>query len=332
MVYIYKKIIKEKPYYYLRASQKKGKKIITKDIAYLGNNINDVKKELDKLTKYKGEIRKAYRKISRVLELNYYLEKVNILKLKKDKFLQNKQIPIEACKTHFNKVFKKLDNLTKKEIYKDFLIDFAYNTTSIEGNTIGLDQVRNLLEEGMTPQNKTLREIYDLQNHEKVFFDIIESGREISHDLIIDIHKDLMENIDKRIGYRITDNRVVRRRFKSTPGRFVKTDMDLFMKWYSKNKGKLHPVVLAIIFHHKFEKIHPFSDGNGRTGRMLMNYILMKNNYPPLIVHNKTRMQYIEALGDADKSKPNENEKKDYNSIIEYISDEMINYYWDFFL
>ncbi len=332
MVYIYKKIIGKKPYYYLRASQKKGKRLITKDIAYLGNNISDVKKALDKLGKYKAEIRKAYRKVNRFLESNYYLEKAEELKLKKDNFLEKEQIPIEACKIHFNKVFRKLDNLSKKEIYKNFIIEFAYNTTTIEGNTIGLEQARNLLEEGRTPENKTLREIYDLQNHEKVFLNIIESEKEINYDFIIGVHKGLMENIDKRIGYRTTDIRVFRRRFESTPGKFVKTDMDLLMKWYNENKKKLHPLILATIFHHKFEKIHPFSDGNGRTGRMLMNYILMGNEYPPLIVHNKTRTEYLSALGDADKSGLSKMKKEDYLKLINYISEEMTDYYWDFFL
>ncbi|MBS3073118.1 hypothetical protein J4477_04750, partial [Candidatus Pacearchaeota archaeon] len=84
MVYIYKKIVSGKPYYYLRASERKGKRIITKDIAYLGNSIEDVKKSLERLSKYKKEIRKAYRNINLFLESNYYLEKVKYQKLKKD--------------------------------------------------------------------------------------------------------------------------------------------------------------------------------------------------------------------------------------------------------
>ena len=68
-------------------------------------------------------------------------------------------------------LMKKLDDKTIKETYKDFLIDFAFNTTSIEGNTITLAEVDRLLRENLTPRNRTLREIYDLQNTEKVFFD-----------------------------------------------------------------------------------------------------------------------------------------------------------------
>ena len=333
MVYLYKKIIRKKPYYYLRVSKKKGKKQITKDIAYLGSSIENVKKNLETLPKHKEEIRKAYRKINLFIESNHYLEKVNKLKLKKDNFLTEKIIQIEACKMHFNNEFKKLDELTKKEIFKTFLVEFAHNTTAIEGNTISLKDAKNLLEEGKTPKNKTLREIYDLQNHEKVFFEILDLKKDLDHEIIVMIHFGLMENIDQRRGdYRTRDVKVTKSHFKSSPRPYVKTDMNLLLKWYNGNKNKLHPLVLASIFHHKFEKIHPFMDGNGRTGRMLLNYILIINNYPPLIVHNKTRDEYLNVLRKADKNNLTIVKKDDYLSLIEYISEEMAGYYWDFFL
>ena len=131
MVYIYKKIIGKKPYYYLRASEKKGSRLITKDIAYLGSSIEDAKKALEKLPHYKEKIRKAYKILNKFFESNHYLEKAEALKLKKDDFLENKQPEIEACRLHYNNVFKKNDELTKKEILKNFVIEFAFNTTSI---------------------------------------------------------------------------------------------------------------------------------------------------------------------------------------------------------
>ena len=332
MVYIYKKIIGKKPYYYLRASEKKGSRLITKDMAYLGNSIEEAKKALDKLPQYKKKIRKAYKTLNKFLESNHSLEKAKALKLRKDEFLDKKQIEIEACKLHYNDIFKKKDDLTKKEILKNFVIEFAFNTTSIEGNTITLQEARNLLEEGMTPKNKTLREIHDLQNTEKVFFSILESNEDLSNEFIIKTHSGLMENIDMRKGYRTIDIRVFRANFKSTPAPYVKTDMDLLLKWYGKNKSTLHPLVLATIFHHKFEKIHPFMDGNGRTGRMLMNYILIQNGYPPIVIHKKTRAEYLEALRDADKSDLTKASKEDYFSLVQFTSDEMVNSYWSIFL
>lgn len=333
MVYIYKKTTGSKNYYYLRISERKGKRVISKDIAYLGSTIDEVKRSLDKLAKYKDQIRKAYRTIHSFLESNYFLEKAKKLKLKKDNFLKEKSDEIEACKIHYKDIFNKLDELTKKEILKNYIIEFAYNTTSIEGNTINLEEARNLLNEGITPKDKTLREIYDLQNTEKVFFELFSNRlkNELNHELIIEIHDKLLENIDERKGYRTTDIRVIRNNFDASPGKYVRTDMTLLLKWLNDNKDKLHLLVLAVVFHHKFEKIHPFMDGNGRTGRMIMNFILLKNNYPPTIIHKKTRKEYLEVMREADECDLWKFNEK-YNNLINYGAEEFIETYWNIFL
>jgi len=332
MVYLYKKTAGLKNYYYLRASERKGKRILAKDIAYLGNTIEEARKSLNNLPQYTEEIRKAYKTLHRFLESNHFLEQVKESKLKRDIFLKEKQEEIEACKLHFNSTFQHNPEPTKKEIWKNFLIEFAFNTASIEGNTIRLDQARDLLQEGLTPENKTVREIYDLQNTEKVFFEVLHLKEEISHELIIRIHAGLMENIDSRKGYRTVDVRVIHAHFQSTPAPYVKTDMDLLLEWYAKYKEKLHPFVLAVVFHHKFEKIHPFMDGNGRTGRMLLNYILLNHLYPPVIVHRKQRTEYLNALGKADKVGLTALESKSYLPLMQFIIQEMIDEYWNLFL
>lgn len=331
MVYIYKKLISGKPYYYLRASKREGKKVLTKDLAYLGSDINKVREEINNLTKYKFEIRKAYRKINVFLENEYYKDKIKSIKLKKDEFLGEKLIELESIRLHYLNNFKKQNKLTKKETLNNFIINFSYNTTSIEGNTITLKEVQNLLEEGKTPKDKTLREIYDLQNTQRVFEKLVDSKVKITHKFIEDLHKELMLNIDNRIGYRIKDVKVFRSHFESTPGSYVKSDMDLLLKWYNENLKKLHPFVLAVIFHHKFEKVHPFMDGNGRTGRMLMNVILMNNNYPPLIISRKDRSEYLDCLSSVDDINLMQIDEK-YEKLIRFVVSGMTNFYWNIFL
>ncbi len=334
MVYIYKKPAGSKNYYYLRASKKKGKKLITKDIVYLGSSIEEARLNLDKQLEYKEQIRKSYKTINYFLESNYFLEKANKLKLKKDIFLKDKTDEVEACKLHYHQVFNKLDKLTKKEIFKTYIIEFAYNTASIEGNTIKLEEAKNLLGEGITPKNKNLREIYDLQNTEKVFFELLNSkiNHELGHDLIIFIHDKLLENIDNRKNYRTIDVRVIRSNFDASPGKYVKTDMNLLLKWYHNNKNKLNPLILALVFHHKFEKIHPFMYGNGRTGRMIMYFILLKNKWPPTIIHKKTRKEYLESMIEADISDLWKLDEKKYSDLINYGINEFSETYWSIFL
>jgi len=334
MVYIYKKAIGNSDYYYLRASIRKKNKTITKDIAYLGNNLKDVRTKLFSLPRYSKEIRKAYRTINKFIEANHYLQKIKDLKIKKNIYF-NKDLleDVESCRLHWNKAFQKLDNKTKDEIFKNFLVEFAFNTTSIEGNTITLKETQKLLIDYLTPKNRTLREIYDLQNTEKVFFELLNNlNREVDHELICSIHNNLLENIDTRKGYRIIDVKVLRMGFKSTPAPYVLVDMKLLIRWYNENKDKLHPLVLATVFHHKFEKIHPFMDGNGRTGRMLINYILMSKSHPPLIFQKKKRLEYLDELRKADESSLTDFSSKFYKDLVGFSAKQLINSYWNIFL
>ncbi|MDO8648097.1 MAG: Fic family protein [Candidatus Diapherotrites archaeon] len=330
MVYVYKKMIAGKPYYYLRASSISKGKSVVKDIAYLGNSIENAKKEIERLPQFKDKIEKSYRKIRLFLESNHYLEGAQKAKLKHDDFLKENQAIVEACALHYNKAFKKLDALTQKEILDNFIVEYAFNTTAIEGNTIGLKEARGLLEEGLTPKDKTLREIHDLQNTKRVF-ESLDLKRQLSRELIKEIHAGLLENIDSRNEYRIRDIMVTKSRFKPSPYYKVREDMDFLLEWFDKNK-KLHPFVLAVIFHHKFEKIHPFMDGNGRTGRMLMNFILLKNNYPPEILQKKHRSEYLEILNEADKAFITEAKPEHYAGLIAFATAELNETYWNNFL
>lgn len=331
MVYIYKKSKGNRTYYYLRASKRKGNKKVEKDIAYLGSSIEEARKKFPEIARKKQEIRKSYRKINMFLEGEYYKNKIKELKLKKDDYLGDALTDIEACKLHYKKVFQKLDKQSQKEILENFSIEFSYNTTSIEGNTITLEEAKKFFEEGKTPANRELREIYDLRNTREVFFWLMDEKKEINAALIIEIHKRLLKDVDERVGFRTKDIRVFQSHFDASPGIYVNADMDLLLKWYKENKKKLHPFVLASMFHHKFEKIHPFFDGNGRAGRMLMNYVLLRSGYPPSVIYKKTRSDYLEALSSADRVNLTETNEK-YKKLVKYLADETIVSYWNLFL
>ncbi|MBS3103148.1 Fic family protein [Candidatus Woesearchaeota archaeon] len=332
MVYIYKKVIHGKPYYYLRISRRVKGKIIVKDIAYLGNNALELEEKLKKLPSYNSEIREAYRNIKKFIQGEYYLKKARELELKDNPYLNKNFLEeIEAIRLHFNGHFLRQDKKIIDEAYKNFLIDFAFNTASLEGNTITLAEASKLLRENLTPKNRTLREIYDLQNTEKVFFGIISPNREIGHDFIAWIHDKLMENIDNRKGYRQHDIRVFKSNFEVTPFPYIKADIEILLKWHKEHEHRLHPLVLAGIFHQKFEKIHPFSDGNGRTGRMIVSYMLMKKNYPPLIIKKSKRASYLDTLALGNEADLNSVEPKYYKDLIEYLAEELISTYWSNF-
>ncbi len=334
MAYIYKKSINGKTYYYLRISKRTKTGVITKDIAYLGNDAGKIYDRLKEIpAKHKEEIRKAYRNIKKAVESEHYLAIAKEAKIKQDDYIEPVLLlKAEAAKAHYNSVFLKLDPKTMHEAYDNFLIEFAYNTTSIEGNTITLPEAERLLKENLTPKDREPREIFDLQNTKKAFFYLIEEKPKINEEILAIIHDMLIENIDKRKGYRMQDIRVFKSHFDASPAEYVKADIGILFKWYEANKSKLHPLVISAAFHHKLEKIHPFHDGNGRTGRMMMNYMLMLFGYPPVIIPKKSRPDYLNALSKADKAKLDEAEPKYYKELANYLASEMADSYWNCFL
>lgn len=335
MVYIYKKTKGTNTYYYLRASVRKGDKIQTKDIAYLGNDPAQLLGKLKTLpATYASKIRKSYKTIERFLEANYAVEKIKEAKPRRDDYLGAEYtIKVEACKYHYEKLFSQLDETTKEEQWQNIAVELAFNTTAIEGNTITLEQAGKLLLEERTPKNKTLREIHDVKNTNEVFHKLLAGEyHTLDHETIQRIHADLLSNVDERTGYRNQEIRVFKSRFDATPAPYIRSDMDVLLGWYKKHQDNLHPLVLAILFHHKFEKIHPFMDGNGRTGRMLANRILLARGYPPLIITKKQRETYLRALNKADKADLNSICVEDYTALTRFAAEEYVKGYWHVFL
>lgn len=335
MVYIHVKKIGGVKYYTLRISYREGKRVVTKDLENLGSDISKIKIEnLEK--KYRDEIRKSYKSIKRFLDSNYYLEKIKKKKIKQNPFFDNNQLEIvEAARFHFNTRFNKIDKLTKKDVFENFLIKFAVNSTSIEGNTITLKEADRLLKEDIIPKGRTLREVFDLRNTKNVFNGLMKNKPAITLRMIEMVHDSLLENIDQRKGYRTGDISIFGQPFKPSPGRYVRDDMKILLEWYKKNKHNAHPLALAVLFHHKFENIHPFSDGNGRTGRMLMNHILLTNNYPPIVISRRFRKEYLDAMSSADKGIKADllnADIKHCKKLIAFICSQLEESYWDTFL
>lgn len=334
MVYIHKKIIGNQTYYTLRISERKGNRVITRDICALGSDLTAI--SLDNLEKkYHGEIRKSHKILKKFLESNIYEEQVQTQKLKKYELLTKNSIEtIEAAKLHYMNKFLRLDDKTQMDILENFLIRFAVNSTAIEGNTISLKDAARLLQEDILPKGHTMREVYDLTNTKKVFYELLQKKPELNAQLMIDIHDKLLDNIDVRKGFRNHDIHILGQPFKPTPAQYINSDIEILLQWYTQNKKKLHPFALSVLFHHKFESIHPFSDGNGRTGRMLMNYILMQRSYPPIVINRKDRKEYLNTMNATDNAikKSLIGTDTTYEKLTSFMSSQLQQSYWDIFL
>ena len=295
-MYLEKKKIGSDIYNYLKMSVRYKEKVKTKTIAYLGKGKMAKSDLKSAISKYKQRAEKIK------------TETLNELKLETNEralvFLSLEQISkVEELKKNFKEKVRTLDARTKTDMFDDFITFYAYNTNAIEGNTFTLRDTDLLLNKGITPKGKTLREINDHLNAKEAFNFFLKVLPKMNHDTIIEIHSMLMKNIDIRVGsYRTQNVRVFGATFESSPVEYVKIDMGLLLKWYRKNKARIHPLMLAAVFHHKFEKIHPFFDGNGRTGRMLANAILLQNHFPPVIVADAQRKRDYSALASADNA------------------------------
>ncbi len=187
--------------------------------------------------------------------------------------------------------------------YEAFCSLFTHDSTAIEGNTLTLSQTSFLLFEGIAPKEKPLREIHEVLNHKKAFDYILAYNKDITKEFILKLHRLVVSNTLKQylisqIGRYRTVQVFVGRSIPPPPSE-VAQQMTRLLRWYSLNKTKLHPLILASYFHIEFERIHPFVDGNGRVGRLLMNFILHKNKYPMVNIPKARKFRYYEVLQDA---------------------------------
>lgn len=321
-MHVEKKKIGKGIYSYLRISARAGDKIKTKTIAYLGKEPMAKKQIEEKIQAIpKSRIEAAKKALKEELEESF--RDINT------KFLAEKQLKkLKEIQRDFNKKLKIPNKKLLEDMFKDFKTNYIYNTNAIEGNTLTLEETNLLLNENKSPEGKDLREIYDHLNEKETFDYLLKERPKINTNLIIKIHTMLLRNIDKRVGsVRKHNVRVFGADFETTDAKYVYTDMNLLLKWYQKNKRRLHPLILAAIFHEKFERIHPFYDGNGRTGRMLINLILLKNNLPPLIIKNKLRKEYYQVLNLGHKAGLTETEPKHYREIVKFCYRQLLDTY-----
>ncbi len=174
---------------------------------------------------------------------------------------------------------------------------YIYNTNSIEGNTMSEKDVTDYLKTGKQPESISKREIYETNNmRHAIAYLKLKQNEDVNEDFIKEIHFMIQKDIDSNPGNYKKYYNYVKPSSPTTPPQHVKERMRGLIEWYRKNKRELHPFVLASVFHMQFEMIHPFGDGNGRVGRLLINHILRQNNYLPITILEKSKQNYYRAI------------------------------------
>ncbi len=196
---------------------------------------------------------------------------------------------------------------TLKKLREQFSVEMTYHSNAIEGNRLTLKETLLVLREGVTIKGKNLQEHLEAKNHEEAMnflFEVVDSKKRLtlSHHLIRQLHQLVVKDTEASIAgtYRNTDVQILGSKHRPPPGYQVQEQMTKFLETMTESKNKYHPVEFAALAHHRFVAIHPFEDGNGRTGRLLMNLILMRSGYPIAIIQKNDRTKYYNALDDAD--------------------------------
>ena len=193
--------------------------------------------------------------------------------------------------------------LTRGEIerlHEDFMIGFTYNSNAIEGNTMTLEETALVLKEGVTIGGKTVREHMEIIGHRDAWRfveGLIKEPAPLTEKIILDIHHlVLMDRREDAGVYRRIPVFIQGSKAELAQPWQIPIEMERLIADYHGEMQKLHPAERAAVFHLRFESIHPFIDGNGRTGRLLMNLELMKGGYPPIDIKFQDRQRYIDCF------------------------------------
>jgi Fic family protein len=282
---------KRKKYYLAHSFRRDGK--VKKIRFYLGLNLS--KEEL---------------KTKRERAEKNLMERIEKSKLIRDPFYTAlSPSEIEELKALEARGEIKILHLNEKDWLK-FTKLFTYDTNAIEGSTVTVSEVGDILEKSKWPEKRTKWEISETYGVAEAIKHIRKTKEHISLNIIKELHKIVFGNSKSFAGsFRemVTEVAVVDALgnivHKGAPSDQIAKLLNELIRWYDKNKNKYPALILAAVVHNHFETIHPFRDGNGRVGRLLLNNILLKHNLPPVNIELKNRREYYSALQEYQKNK-----------------------------
>ncbi len=199
-----------------------------------------------------------------------------------------------------------INQMNREEYIKYNEVLFSTHSCAIEGNSFSVDDTRELKEKGlgMIPAGKTLFEAFEMLDHFEAFEYMMQNTQH-------PIDEELLKEINRRV----TRHTLSYHAPEAVAGEYTTTDMTAGDTVFGDHKeliarvpkllesteeaiaaANVHPMILAARFHGFYEYLHPFRDGNGRTGRLVSNYILLRMGHPLLIIPSENRKEYIAAL------------------------------------
>ena len=205
---------------------------------------------------------------------------------------------LEEIRAAHRQGLARLPESVRRDESDRFGIEFTYNTNRIEGSSLTLRETTTILERGLTPKAKPLADVLETLAHRAVYRRMLAERRPPSVAMVLGWHRSLFEATTPDLAGTLRKDPVGigGSRFVLPPPEEVGPLLRGLFRWYTVHRRKIHPVEIAAIVHLRFETIHPFGDGNGRVGRLMMNYVLDRAGFPMLDILYERREPYYDAL------------------------------------
>lgn len=211
-----------------------------------------------------------------------------------------------------------------KRLQEEFLVEFTYNSNAIEGNTLTLQETALVLE-GVTIDQKPLKDHLEAVGHRDAFLyvvSLVSTKVPISERVIREIHSLVLMNRPEDKGvYRRIPVKIMGAHHEPPPPYLVPVQMERLIE--ELPSGSRHRIETAALFHLNFEGVHPFIDGNGRTGRLILNLMLMQAGYPPIDVKFSDRRKYYACF---DSYYRDNDASPMVNMVGEYVKERLSQY------
>ena len=284
------------------------KRKVGKRIKYFLSHSYREGKKVHKFRKYLGQDLKASLLEERkLIAEKLILEEIHRYKIIKDPLqVQLSEEEIASIRKLEAQIPLKISHLSESH-WKKFSKLFTYNTNAIEGSKLTQEEVKNLLEKDKWP-NKSKEDIAEALGVDEAISYIRNTKEHLSLELIKKIHKIVFKNSKPFAGklrkkgedvvVMDSERKIVH---EGAPQARISHLLQELTKWYEQNKHKYPGLVLGAVVHNQFENIHPFRDGNGRVGRILLNNILIKHGLPPINIDLKNRVEYYASLNAYEK-------------------------------
>ncbi len=204
---------------------------------------------------------------------------------------------------------------------KDFMVRYTYNTNAIEGNRLTLRQTALVISDRVAPEGARTNDVVEALNALDAWEYVKAYKGALNKKFVCRIQYEVTKNTSCRIqgDYRDSEVRIVGSELiPPKPGEVPGLLDSLFGSFRTERKA-LHPVELASFLHNGLVKIHPFTDGNGRTARLLMDWVLLRNRFPPAIIEVTNKERYYKAIENADRG--------DQKPFAEFLANQLLAQY-----